>query len=161
LQHLHYGVIMATNLSEIISKTLDISKGMTFAMSILFLRQTVVYLLRSNKNSHNAVTFIEGESTRSFRWRFISDGISALLAPWIEKPTESSMSETRMYCDSEIKLRDLMYRLRGADPYDEDVIILTGKAITCGLLTMFFATLSFMFTMLTLIPKEWISIVIG
>jgi len=120
-------------------KVFEIAKFLTFTMSIVFLRETVVYLLRSNKYSYNAVTKIETHNW--IKWKFISYGLKALIANWTDRPITSNVIKP-VYYESDYILGAVVHELGGQEATNEEINIMIGRAITCGYLSVTFATIA-------------------
>ncbi|QEM69105.1 hypothetical protein FO488_13665 [Geobacter sp. FeAm09] len=128
---------------DLLLKAAEIMKTGCFAASILSLRQTVIYLLEGGTVTHTAMKYFRYRSTKSFKIKFMFAGISAMWAKWVERPTHNTDEGIPRY-HSETVLQNTMRQFVSADPYYDEQLILAGKAISCGLFTVTFASLAFL-----------------
>ena len=145
---------MSTHSFELLLKGAEITRMGFFAASILTLRQTVIYLLEGGRDSHTAMKYFRYRSSFGFRIRFMLAGIDAMWAKWIERPSHSTDEGIPRY-RSEIVLQNTMRQFMPADPYYDEQLILAGKAISCGLFTVTFASLALLVSVIETAVKVY------
>lgn len=134
----------------VLEKYLEIVKNAFFLLSVLALRETVIYMLQGLSTTSNPIRALNKLPFR-LKWQFAFYGITASISekPMINRLFRKNYSEE--YNDLEIKLMNTMHQLGAFEPTLQTKFIAFGKAVSWGFLTVAAAGISFLTGLLRLI----------
>jgi hypothetical protein len=129
-------------------------KDGAFIVSLMALRQTVIFVLSAGNNTSSAMLFLKKASAGS-KLRLIGYGLRAIFAPVInfrKEPETSSISQEK-YHEEELFLGRVMHNLGVHGLNYQDELVIAGKAVACGQVAIWSALISLISGLVRLILK--------